>query len=221
VEHHVENNGPWSRYTYMRDHYRVWLTDYFVMLDDDLLLQRSNALAVAFASRAPRTMSCWYGKVFDTGDDYWTDRYYVNSMRAAMYGACPGIRAWDYCGAGFAVVDASFFHYFDEMSAIAPPRYRDMEDIASSCLLTLLGWRKVRLMASVEDINYRSRADQSAALWSRTTMRLRKSTYFRLLQARFPWPMEKGGTDRALMAACNATHGRAVALRAVDRVRGI
>ena len=182
-EVHEKNEGPWYRYVYVAGLYRHTLMDYVVMIDDDLVLKNKNGLARVWQQRQTKTMLCWYGKIFGDTDDYWTTRYRTNDMRGAMNGECPHIKRFDYCGAGLSLVDASFFRAFEYLTRSTPIEYRFVEDLASSWLLTKLGWAKRRLFTPVADMNYdHPKSNNKNGLWNTNFIRQKKSDFLQLLR---------------------------------------
>lgn len=199
AETHHENEGPWLRYDYIRRLSENVLLDYVVMIDDDLALRQPDGLMKAWHHRVARGMACWYGKIFGREDDYWTDRYKTNDMRGAMNVACPEVVRWDYCGAGFAIVDATFFATFRQLEDATPKEYRFVEDLASSWMLTQMGWSKRRLFAEVEDMNYNdTHSSEKNGLWFRSFMREKKTGFFEHLK-RKGWKFQH---NASVLEAC-------------------
>jgi len=72
VTHYQNNYFGFQRFLYIRDnlikHYNI---DYVIIIDDDQLFQ-NDWVEKMYAIRAPRTYTCWYGKVWDNDNiDYW------------------------------------------------------------------------------------------------------------------------------------------------------
>ena len=100
-----------------------------------------------------------------------------------MNGACSKtIKKFDYCGAGFSVIDAQFWAGFEILAARTPYQYRSVEDVASSKLLADMGWKRQRAFADITDMNYGAvPGKQPEGLWSALFMRARKTEFFNML----------------------------------------
>lgn len=147
----VENTRGYGRFLLANRIMKTTQVEYFIMVDDDMLVHNSTIFDV-FSKREPRTYKSWYGKNWDIDEtDYWKPKHQLVASRPAVaFQQYPFIKRWQYGGTGMSIIDASIFQ--TDVLFECPDKYKQVEDMWLSYVVRLLHWSIHRLRVEF-DIN--------------------------------------------------------------------
>jgi len=133
IEHKIENGFGFERFLYTKKLIKESFLDYVIFIDDDQSFN-STFIENLYNKKEPKTMSCWYGKVFDKSKiQYWVrHNFKFNS------------KFFDYGGTGTSIIDANIFNEDSELwntKDITNFQFKKMEDIWLSYVLSQYNWQ--------------------------------------------------------------------------------
>lgn len=115
------------------------------MIDDDFVLHGSNVVEIVLSYAAPKTYSCWYGKVFQKQGDYWNNS--LLTMTDLKQQNRKNCSTFHYCGTGLSVIDADIFQ--DELLFQLPNQFLYVEDLWLSAVAWRRGYLLKRIFANI------------------------------------------------------------------------
>jgi hypothetical protein len=167
----ADNPGGFARFYMMQDAIKEFNVDYFVMLDDDIMLPAEHGLKDLMAEARPQEYNAWWGRHYKAGADYFFSKLSPPDLKA---GRPAGISTFHYAGTGLSVIDANIVRFYFPLLDKVPDRYRKVEDLWLSFVAHQLGWRVRRIVMPgvifMEDGNINKNEEskelvQTTSLW--------------------------------------------------------